>query len=72
MEHIIVDLIIAKEEWLKIYQGKAQFVNATSRDGRSIKFPANILSKYTTHNGIEGSFVINFNDDGKFQSIVKL
>jgi len=72
MEHIIVDLIIQKDEWLKIYQGKAKLVYATSRDGRSIKFPANILSKYTTHNGIEGSFVINFNEDGKFQSINKL
>jgi len=72
MNQIIVDLFIGKEEWLKIYKGQAKFVYVTSPDGRSIKFPANILSKYTTHNGIEGSFAINFDEGGKFQSIIKL
>jgi len=72
MQKIIVDISINKEEWLKIYRGECHLVHAKSRDGRSIQFPANILSKYTTHNGIQGSFVINFDDAGKFQSIVKL
>lgn len=72
MQQIIVDIRIDKEEWLKIYRGETNLVYAISRDGRSIQFPANILSKYTTHDGIEGSFVITFNDAGKFQSIIKL
>jgi len=72
MKQIIVDIFITKDEWMKIYRGETNLVHAKSRDGRSIQFPANILSKYTTHNGIEGSFVINFNDEGKFQSIIKL
>jgi Protein of unknown function (DUF2835) len=72
MQQIIVDLAIDKDEWLRIYKGQTNLVYAISRDGRSIQFPANILSKYTTHNGIEGSFVININEDGKFQSIIKL
>jgi len=72
MKQIIIDISITKDEWMKIYRGETNLVNATSRDGRSIQFPANILSKYTTHNGIKGSFVINFNDAGKFQSIIKL
>jgi len=72
MQQIIIDISINKDEWLKIYRGETNLVYGQSRDGRSIKFPANILSKYTTHNGVQGSFVINFNPDGKFQSIVKL
>ena len=72
MKQIIIDICITRDEWMKIYRGETNLVNATSRDGRSIQFPANILSKYTTHNGVEGSFVINFNDAGKFQSIIKL
>mgnify|MGYP000412027203 FL=1 len=72
MRQVIVDLYIDQEKWLRIYRGEANLVHATSRDGRSIQFPANILSKYTTRNGINGSFVINFSDEGKFQSIVKL
>jgi len=72
MHQIIIDISINKDEWLKIYRGQTNLVNAISRDGRSIQFPANILSKFTTHSGVQGSFVINFSQDGKFQSIVKL
>ena len=66
MQQIIVDISIDQEEWLRIYRGETNLVYALSRDGRSIQFPANILSKYTTHGGIEGSFVISFDDAGKF------
>ena len=72
MQNIIVDIFISRDEWLRIYRGETNTVFATSRDGRSIKFPANILTKYTTQNGIDGSFVIQFDDNGKFQSITKL
>lgn len=72
MQQIIVDLKIDRDEWLKIYRGQTNLVYARTRDGRSIQFPANILSKYTTHSGIYGSFVIYFDDQGKFQSIQKL
>lgn len=72
MQHIIIDISISKDEWLKIYKGQTNLVYAKSRDGRSIRFPANILSKYTTHFGVQGSFAIHFDANGKFQSIVKL
>lgn len=72
MHQIIVDLNISRDEWLKIYRGQTNLVYAKTRDGRSIQFPANILSQYTTHFGIQGSFVIYFDDNGKFQSIFKL
>jgi len=72
MQNIIVDISISSDEWLKIYRGQTNLVNARSRDGRSIQFPANILSRYTTHSGIQGSYQISFNDDGKFQSIQQL
>ena len=72
MQQIIVDIHIDKDEWLRIYRGETNLVYAISRDGRSIQFPANILSKYTTHDGIQGSFAITFSDAGKFQSIIKL
>jgi len=72
MRQIIVDLNINKDEWLKIYRGQTKLVYAHSRDGRSIQFPANILSKYTGHNGIQGSFIIAFDADGKFQTISRL
>lgn len=72
MQKIIVDLNIPKDEWLKIYRGQTNLVYAKSRDGRSIQFPANILSRYTTHYGVQGSFEIYFDEHGKFQSIHQL
>lgn len=72
MQEIIIDIVIPRDEWLKLYRGETNTVFAKSRDGRSIQFPANILTKYITQNGVEGSFVITFNDGGKFQSIIKL
>lgn len=72
MNKVIVDLHIPKDEWLKIYRGQTNLVYAVTRDGRSIQFPANILSRYTTHDGILGSFEIGFGVDGKFQTITKL
>ena len=72
MRKIIVDLNISRDEWLRLYRGETHLVYAVSRDGRSIQFPANILSRYTTHSGVQGSFEIYFSSEGKFQSINKL
>ena len=72
MQRIVIDLRINREEWLRLYKGEANRVYARSRDGRSIQFPANILSPYMTHSGVIGSFAIYFDDAGKFQSIQKL
>ena len=72
MQQIIVDLHISREEWLRLYRGESQLVRARSRDGRSVQFPANILSSFTTHDGISGTFAIQFNEQGKFQSITQI
>lgn len=71
-QKIIVDLFISKDEWLRMYRGETNRVYAVSRDGRSIQFPANILSSFTTHDGVQGTFEITFDETGKFQSITRL
>lgn len=72
MKKVTVDLSIPKDEWLKIYRGQTNRVYAITRDGLSIQFPANILSNFTSHSGVQGSFDIYFDDQGKFHSIQKL
>ncbi|MCH8498958.1 MAG: DUF2835 domain-containing protein [Marinobacter sp.] len=72
MQQIIVDITIAPDEWIKLYQGVARDVVTTSRDGRSVRFPARILSRFFLRDGVQGSFVIRFDDAGKFQSIERL
>ena len=72
MHQIIVDISISPDEWIKLYQGVATDVHTTSRDGRSVRFPARILSRFYLQNGVRGSFRILFDDSGKFSSIERL
>ncbi|MFB2705948.1 MULTISPECIES: DUF2835 domain-containing protein [Marinobacter] len=72
MQQIIVDISISPDEWIKLYQGVATDVCTTARDGRSVRFPARILSRFFLKDGIQGSFRILFDDQGKFASIERL
>jgi len=72
MQQIIVDISISPDEWIKLYQGLATDVRTTARDGRSVRFPARILSRFFLKDGLQGSFRIVFDDSGKFTSIERL
>lgn len=72
MRSIIVDITITADQYLTQYKIPSAVVVTRSRCGRSVKFPANILQKFVTHSGINGSFKINFSADGKMQSVEKL
>lgn len=72
MQEIFVDISISPEEWIKLYQGVATDVNTKARDGRSVRFPARILSRFYLQNGVRGSFRILFDASGKFSSIERL
>lgn len=69
---VVVDIHIAADEYLRWYAGSAHTVLATARDGRKVSFPAKILHKYVTHDGISGSFVICFSEDNRFLNIDRL
>ncbi|PXX91602.1 DUF2835 domain-containing protein [Marinobacter vulgaris] len=72
MQQIIVDIAISPDEWIKLYQGVATDVRTRARDGRSVRFPARILSRFYLRDGICGSFRILFDDAGKFTAIERL
>ena len=72
MQQIILDVNISPDEWIKLYQGVAKDVHTTARDGRSVRFPARILSRFFLQDGIRGSFRIVFDANGKFSSIERL
>ncbi|MCK2148998.1 DUF2835 domain-containing protein [Marinobacter alexandrii] len=72
MQQIIVDISISPDEWIKLYQGVATDVHTTARDGRSVRFPARILSRFYLRDGVRGSFRILFDSQGKFAGIERL
>nr|WP_169052511.1 DUF2835 family protein [Marinobacter sp. DS40M8] len=57
---------------MKLYQGSATDVHTRARDGRSVRFPARILSRFYLRDGVQGSFRILFDDQGKFVSVERL
>jgi hypothetical protein len=72
MSEIIVSLNIGPDEYLKLYQGVARSVFTQTREGRSIRFPANILQPFVGHEGVVGSFKIEFDKENRFKSISRL
>ncbi len=55
---IVIGLNIDSEELLKLYRGSAREVVARSLDGQNIRFPAEVLKPFVTHNGVQGQFAL--------------
>ena len=71
-ESVIVDVVIHRDDWLRVYEGTAWRVWVRARDGRSVVFPARILQRWMEHDGVFGSFMIHYDGEGKFHSVEKL
>ena len=54
------------------YTGAAREIVATAVDGRVVRFPANILRPFVTHDGVHGEFAIEFDTNHKFVGIHRL
>lgn len=54
------------------YSGAAREIVATTRDGRTVRFPANILRPFVTHDGVHGEFAIEFDANHRFVAIHRL
>ncbi|TVP92985.1 MAG: DUF2835 family protein [Pseudomonadaceae bacterium] len=72
MQQLIVDIAVPAERYLAWYQGRVGRVWLRSRDGRSISLPAHHLRPFLHHDGIYGSFVMRFTDDGKLHDLKRL
>ena len=72
LHHFVVDVHIHEQELLKLYRGSAQTVQARSRDGRNVQFPAHILRPFVLADGVHGVFKITFDQHFKFHSIERL
>jgi len=71
-QSIAFSIQLSYEKYTAYYKGYAEHVVVTAFDGRKIQFPAEILKPYLTHQGINGTFIIYFDDKNKYQSLQKL
>lgn len=72
MHSLIFDISIPAQDYLRVYQGTAQRVIVRSRDGRTVSLPTRHLQPFLTHDGIAGSFVMEFNKQGQLLSLRRL
>lgn len=71
MNSVYVDIVIAPDEFERLYGGAVTDVVCQSRDGRRVRFPGNILRRFVTREGIRGSFRIEFDAKMRFVQIEK-
>ena len=65
-------LDIPPSELSLFYRGIAKDVVTSTSDGRRIQFPASLLRPYIDHSGVQGVFVLEFDDRHKFVSLRKV
>jgi hypothetical protein len=63
---------ISREAYLAYYSGKIKQVVVTAQSGLRVKFPANLLTSYVTHQGVQGYFVLKYLTTGKVVSLDKI
>lgn len=71
-QRIVVHLAISPEQYQVYYSGQIRQVVASTSDGRTVRFPANILQKVISHEGIYGWFAIEFDHQGRFVQIYRV
>lgn len=72
MQRFRFHLRISAAKYLDYYRGAALNVVATCYDGRTIQFPASLLTPFVTPEGIEGVFELTCDDANKGAELRKL
>jgi hypothetical protein len=62
MPRFTLDLRLTPDEFLPYYRGEVQTVRARSVEGLVVEFPARLLQRFLTPEGICGRFVLTCDD----------
>ena len=71
-QRLHVVLKISSYRLMEYYEGGVDSVVAKTTDGRTIKFPANILRSVVQSSGVYGTFELVFDENHKFVSISRV
>ena len=70
-EKIVVDLAIDAEELKRLYRGVSRTVLVCARDGRWVRFPAQVLRAHVMTHGVHGAFALHVTD-GRLTTLQRL
>ncbi|SDH39790.1 Protein of unknown function [Pseudomonas flavescens] len=72
MPTLVLDIVLSAERLRVIYQGRANRIQAVSRDGRRVSIPSHHFRPFFGHDGIRGAFELHFSEDGELLSLRRL
>lgn len=72
LRRVIVPLHLSADEYLRYYRGAVRNVLARDLHGRVVQFPANLLQRFVTASGVDGTFEITITAAGKLVDIRRL
>jgi hypothetical protein len=72
MPSLVIDVVLPAERLIAVYQGHANRILMKSRDGRTVSVPAHHFRPFLTHDGVYGTFVLEFSTAGQLLSLKRL
>lgn len=71
-QRLLVTLNISSQQLIHYYEGNISMVVARTMDGRTVRFPANILRSVVQANGVHGIFELVVDENHKFVSLQRI
>ncbi len=72
MPSLVLDIALSAEKLLAVYQGRADRILVKARDGRTVSLPARHLRPFLAHEGVYGTFVLEFAEGGQLVELRRL
>lgn len=72
MPSLVLDIALSAERLIAVYQGRANRILLHSRDGRRVSVPAHHFRPFLTHEGVYGTFILEFSDKGELLDLRRL
>jgi len=72
MKRYEFQLRIPPERYLDYYRGTIRHVVARCTSGQNVQFPASLLQKFVTKDGIQGDFVLTCDEQNKGADLQRL
>jgi hypothetical protein len=72
MQRYTFRLDVSTEQYLDYYRGGVRHVLARSASGQNVQFPASLLQRFVTPEGVHGDFVLTCDDNHKGASLERL
>ena len=72
MHRYEIQLNISAHQYLDYYRGVVRQVVVRCANGRTVQFPASLLQRFVTPEGIHGQFVLTADEHGKHAALERL